>query len=79
MATKRKAPARQRAQPPVYTYRGGQKMLPRKDPDSFVVRAVGDPAVALGVRSPQQVSSGSTRVKVRPTELERKMAQSRKL
>jgi subtilisin-like proprotein convertase family protein len=62
---------------PTYTYRGGKKMVLTKAADKFVVRAVGEDVAALGARSELQVSSGSTRVKVRPSELEKKMAQSR--
>lgn len=64
---------------PTYTYRGGEKIVLAKATDKFVVRAVGDAVDALDPRSAVRMSSNSTRVKVRPAELEQKMAQSRKM
>lgn len=79
MAIKRKIPPPKRAQPPIYTYRGGQKMLLRKADDRFVVRAVGKPVEKLKARSTMKVSSKSTRVVVAPQELEAQMALGRKI
>lgn len=79
MVIKRKIPPQKRAQPPIYTYRGGQKMLLRKADDRFVVRAVGKPIEKLKARSTMKVSSKSTRVVVAPQELETQMALGRKI
>jgi len=64
---------------PTYTYRHGKKMALAKATDKFVVRAVGEAVDALQPRTAVRMSSESTRVKVRPSELEAKMAQSRKI
>jgi subtilisin-like proprotein convertase family protein len=62
-----------------YSYRGGQKILLEKDPDSFVVRTQPQEAAKLGVDSTERTSSASTRVTVKPSELEAKMAASRQI
>lgn len=79
MATQRTARTRAPSNPPVYTYRGGERLKLNKRVDRFVVRALGPTLAPLAARSEEQVSSGSTRVKVKPAELEAKMAQARKL
>lgn len=75
-AVRRRTP---RAPATVYTYRGGRKLALQKEADRFVVRAVGRELAPLAPRSVLQVSSASTRVKVRRGELEAKMAASRKI
>lgn len=63
-----------------YTYRAGKKVKLKKEPDQFVVRAlpeqVGD---ALNVTDAEQMSSQSSRVTVRTTELEEMMSRARHL
>lgn len=78
MATARKA---RKAAPkaPVYTYRNGKKLALSKRIDRFVVRALAPELAPLAARSEERVSSASTRVKVKPAELEAKMALARKL
>lgn len=61
----------------VYTYRAGQRITLQKHAQRFVVRALPDALGALDARRTSQVSSRSTRVKVRAADLERKMAQCR--
>ena len=60
----------------VYTYRGGRKIELKKRPDQFVVRRVPDELPVKG--EAEQVSSGSTRVKCDPSELENLMVESRR-
>lgn len=79
MVSKRTTPIRKKPVATTYTYRHGQKMLLRKGADRFIVRAVGKSVAALGARSALQVSSASTQIKVDPAQLERKMAESRKI
>lgn len=60
-----------------YTYRNGVKLSLDKSPDSFVVRATGDAVSPLGLGEGQRVSTASTRLSVKPGELEQKMAVAR--
>ena len=60
-----------------YTYRSGRKLPLNKKPDEFVVRTANPPVEALAARSATRVSPASTRVNVRPEELEVRMAESR--
>ena len=62
-----------------YTYRDGEKLELEKEPDQFVVRALPDEVAALGVDDAEQVSSGSSRVTVRRTDLEPSMRRAREL
>ncbi|MBZ0298232.1 MAG: S8 family serine peptidase, partial [Anaerolineae bacterium] len=61
----------------VYTYRAGQKVPLEKEPDQFVVRALPEELEPLGIFDAQQVSSASSTVTVRPTDLEAMMSRSR--
>lgn len=61
----------------VYTYRGGEKLPLNKRPDAFVVRTAAPPAESFDARSMTRASPASTRVRVRPEELEARMADSR--
>lgn len=62
-----------------YSYRGGRKIPLAKDPASFVVRTQPQEAAKLGVESTERTSATSTRVKVKASELEAKMAASRRI
>lgn len=64
---------------PVYTYRAGEKLPLAKRVDHFVVRQLGPALGGLHARALEQVSSASTRIKVRPSELEAQMALAREL
>jgi subtilisin-like proprotein convertase family protein len=62
-----------------YTYRHGRRVPLGKETRRFVVRAQPEVAAKLGVQTVVRMSPGSTRVKVKPGELEEKMAASRRL
>src|SRR5262245_29119098 len=62
-----------------YTYRDGRKIRLAKDPASFVVRAEPEVAATLGVEESVRTSAASTRVRVQASQLEAKMAASRRL
>jgi subtilisin-like proprotein convertase family protein len=62
-----------------YTYRAGQKILLEKQPDQFVARALPDELTDLGIMDAEQVSSASSRVTTRATDLEPLMDRSRHL
>ncbi|HJU56252.1 MAG TPA: proprotein convertase P-domain-containing protein [Pyrinomonadaceae bacterium] len=63
----------------VYTYQAGQKIVLRKQPDQFVVRALPDELEDLGVSDAEQVSSRSSRVTTRVPDLEPMMSEAREL
>ena len=79
MASTRKPRLVKKAFEPVYTYRAGEKLVLDKRADRFVVRAKAPSLAPLAARATEQVSSASTRVEVRPSELEAKMAAARKI
>lgn len=79
MATRKTRTADTAASGPTYTYRNGRKIQLDKDPSQFVVRAAPDIAESLGVQDAERMSSASTRVKVKASELEAKMAASRQI
>jgi subtilisin-like proprotein convertase family protein len=60
-----------------YTYRAGKKVMLRKKPDEFVVRALPDEVRKIGVTDAEQLSSASSRVKVRAADLESMMSRAR--
>ena len=62
-----------------YTYRDGEQVELEKEPDQFVVRALPDDVAELGIDDAEQVSSGSSRVTVRRTDLEPSMRRAREL
>jgi subtilisin family serine protease len=62
-----------------YTYRAGQRIVLEKRPDQFVVRALPDELTAFGIMDAEQVSSASSRVTTRATDLEPLMSRSRHL
>src|SRR5215210_6136434 len=62
-----------------YTYRAGQRILLEKQPDQFVARALPDELTSIGIRGAEQVSSASSRVTIRTTDLEPLMDRSRHL
>jgi subtilisin-like proprotein convertase family protein len=62
-----------------YTYRNGEKILLEKQPDEFVVRALPEELVAIGIDDAEQVSSASSRVTTRTVDLEPLMSRSRHL
>src|SRR5687767_1015768 len=59
------------------TYRGGKKIFLEKPPDEFVVRALPEELENVGISDAEQVSSASSRVTVRATELEALMSRAR--
>jgi hypothetical protein len=63
----------------VYTYQAGQKIILRKQPDQFVVRALPGELKDLGVHDAEQVSSRSSRVTTRIPDLEPMMSEAREL
>lgn len=63
----------------VYTYRAGEKVRLKKRPDEFVVRALPDRLQQLGIPQAEKVSSISSRVKVKKTQLEQMMKKARGL
>ncbi|HWT01626.1 MAG TPA: proprotein convertase P-domain-containing protein [Pyrinomonadaceae bacterium] len=63
----------------VYTYQAGQKIILKKQPDQFVVRALPDELEDLGVTDAEQVSSRSSRVTTRIPDLEPMMSEAREL
>ena len=63
-----------------YTYRAGQRIVLEKRPDQFVVRTLPDELMDLGFTDPaERVSSASSRVTTRATDLEPLMSRSRQL
>jgi subtilisin-like proprotein convertase family protein/subtilisin family serine protease len=62
-----------------YTYRAGKKVMLKKKPDEFVMRALPDEVKKLGVADAEQTSSTSSRVKVRASDLEPMMDRARQL
>jgi len=62
-----------------YTYRAGQRIVLKKRPDQFVVRTLPDELTRIGVRDAERVSSASSRVTTRATDLEPLMSRSRHL
>ena len=61
-----------------YTYRAGQKVRLKKEPDQFVVRAAPEKVEEdLGISDAEQVSPASSRVTVRAPDLEVMMSQAR--
>lgn len=62
-----------------YTYRAGRKIMLDKRPDQFVVRALPEELEGIGIADAEQVSSTSSRVTTRASDLEALMGQSRYL
>lgn len=62
-----------------YTYRAGKKILLEKRPDEFVVRALPEELETIGITDAEQVSSSSSRVTTRTSDLEPLMSRSRNL
>jgi len=62
-----------------YTYRAGQKVSLKKEPDQFVVRALPEHLEAVGITDAEQMSSASSRVTVRAPDLEATMSRARHL
>ncbi len=60
-----------------YTYRGGQKVALEKSPDQMVVRALPASLDDAAIASSEQVSSASTRINTRGTDLDGLMERSR--
>lgn len=60
-----------------YTYRGGQKIALEKSADQFVVRALPEKLKKVGIADAEKVSSASSRVTTRSSDLERMMSLSR--
>lgn len=60
-----------------YTYRGGQKIALKKRSDKFVVRALPEKLKDMGMPDAEQVSSASSRVACRPSDLEKLMKRAR--
>lgn len=61
-----------------YTYRAGQKVRLKKEPDQFVVRATPEEVKEdLGITDAEQMSSASSLVTVRAPDLEATMSQAR--
>ncbi|MCY7951411.1 S8 family serine peptidase [Bacillus inaquosorum] len=64
----------------VYTYRAGEKIPLRKEADQFVIRSLPEEVKEkLGVTDVKQVSSSSTKVNVKATDLEPLMEEARKV
>ncbi|QOS99299.1 S8 family serine peptidase [Brevibacterium sp. JNUCC-42] len=62
----------------LYTYRVGQKVILRKQSDQFVVRALpNELEKKMGITDAEQVSSASSRVTTRTTDLENLMTRAR--
>ncbi|TPG69339.1 peptidase [Brevibacillus laterosporus] len=62
----------------LYTYRVGQKIILRKQSDQFVVRALpNELEKKMGITDAEQVSSASSRVTTRTTDLENLMTRAR--
>lgn len=62
-----------------YTYRNGRKVTLEKSPDQFVVRATPEKLEEEGIKSAEQVSSGSSRVTALAGELEPMMSAAREV
>jgi subtilisin-like proprotein convertase family protein len=66
----------------VYTYRGGQRLVLKKEPDQFVVRATPGRVAAEGLANPnavEELSPTSSRVATSPETLDATMAASREI
>lgn len=64
----------------VYTYRAGEKIILRKNPDQFVVRALPDELEkTMGITDAKQVSAFSSRVTTRQKDLETLMSRARNI
>lgn len=63
----------------VYTYQAGQKIVLKKQPDQFVVRALPEELEDLGITDAEQVSSRSSRVTTRVPDLEPMMSEAREI
>lgn len=62
-----------------YTYRNGEKIVLKKSPDQFVVRALPERLDEYGITDREQVSSASSRVTTREEELKPMMERSRNI
>jgi subtilisin family serine protease len=63
-----------------YTYRAGERIVLEKRTDQFVVRSLPDELTDIGIMDPaERVSSASSRVTTRATDLEPLMSRSRQL
>jgi subtilisin-like proprotein convertase family protein/subtilisin family serine protease len=60
-----------------YTYRNGEKVPLEKAPDQFVVRALPENLESLGITDAEQISSRSSKVTTRATDLEPEMSRMR--
>jgi subtilisin-like proprotein convertase family protein/subtilisin family serine protease len=63
--------------PQTYTYRNGRKVVLEKSPDQFVVRATPERLEEVGIEDAEQVSSVSSRVTTRASDLEPMMSAAR--
>ncbi|MNW28059.1 Calcium-dependent protease precursor [compost metagenome] len=64
----------------VYTYRGGKKIMLRKQPDQFIVRALPkELEKKIGIIDAKQVSASSSRVITRTIDLETLMSRTRNI
>lgn len=62
----------------LYTYRAGEKVFLRKQPDQFIIRALpNELEKKMGITDAKQVSSSSSRVTIRTTDLEPMMSRAR--
>ena len=62
-----------------YTYRCGQKVDLEKSPDQMVVRALPDQLTDVAIVNAEQVSSASTRITTRASDLDEAMIRSREI
>lgn len=62
-----------------YTYRNGQKLALRKNPNEFVIRAKPERLEQYGIMAAEPVSPASSRVTTGDAELETAMEQARKI
>lgn len=63
----------------LYTYRCGEKKALKKRPDEFVIRQLPDELPETFPANKEQMSSRSTRIKVKPNELESMMKKGRQI
>src|SRR5262245_4598751 len=62
-----------------YTYRAGKKIVLKKRPDQFVVRALPEKLKDLGITDAEQVSSASSRVTTQAPDLDAAMDRARQI
>lgn len=61
----------------LYTYRNGERIVLKKSPDQFVVRAMPDDLKYMDIKDMEVVSSASTRIRTNSANIEALMALSR--